>query len=99
MATTSRRPMQQQDHHPSPPFGLDDARAFVEAATWHFARTMPWAPHEYTTRHRCRAQGIEADFESFVRLIESDGFWRPWGRHRWRSLALDAHVFWLHWEP
>jgi len=44
-----------------------------------------FAPHEYTTRWTCRERGIEDQFEAFVRLIESDGFWRPWGRHRWRT--------------
>lgn len=89
----------QSHQQPSPGFGLDAAREFTARATWTFAKTMPWAPHEYTVRQRCRAQGIEAEFEAFVVLIESDaGHWRPWGSHRWRSLNLDAHTYWLHWN-
>jgi hypothetical protein len=79
-------------------FDLDDARAFIAKATWTFAETMPWAPHEYATRHRSRAQGLEAEFEAFAFLIETDGFWRRWGRHRWRSLNVDDHFYWLHWN-
>ena len=42
--------------------------------------------------------GIEDEFEDFVRLIEADGYWRLWGLHRWRSLTVDDHVYWLHWN-
>jgi hypothetical protein len=76
----------------------EEARAFVARASWAFASTMPWSPHEYTTRAGCRARGIEPEFESFVRMVESDGFWRAWDRHRWRSITIDEHVFWLHWN-
>lgn len=74
------------------------ARAFVRRATWTFASSMPWHPHEYVARRDCRQQGIESDFLDFVQTIEDEGYWRLWGKHRWRSLALDEHVYWLHWE-
>ena len=87
-----------QQDQASPDAGLDAARAFIEKADWSFASTMWWSPHEYCVRHRCRAQGIEDEFEDFVRLIEADGYWRLWGLHRWRSLTVDDHVYWLHWN-
>src|SRR3954454_3153735 len=88
----------QQPDHPIPGDAVDRARAFIAKATWTFAETYAhFAPHEYTTRWTCRARGIEDEFEAFVRLIESDaGYWRPWGRHRWRSLNLDGRFYWLH---
>src|SRR5689334_12744983 len=77
-----------------------DARAFVAQAEWTFAETYArFAPHSYCSRWTCRARGVEAEFEAFALLIESDGYWRLWGRHRWRSLALDEHIYWLHWNP
>jgi hypothetical protein len=89
----------QQQHQRNPAFGFGAARVFIAQAIWTFAETMPWAPHEYTTRWACRGQGIEDDFEAFALLIESDGYWRPWGRHQWRSLNLDDRFYWLHWNP
>ena len=78
----------------------EEARAFIARAVWTLAETIPWAPHECCTRWTCRARRIEEEFEQFALLIGSDaGYGRPWGRHRWRSLALDEHVFWLHWNP
>jgi hypothetical protein len=77
----------------------EQARAFIARAVWVFASSMPWAPHEYTQRWACRAQGIEAEFEAFVVWIEDPsgpGYWRPWGGHHWRSVDFGGHVFWLH---
>ena len=82
-----------------PPSELERARAFVEQADWTYAETYArFAEHEYTTRWACRARRIEDEFEQFVRLIESDGYSRPWGTHRWRSLTVDNRFYWLHWN-
>ncbi|MFA9270793.1 MAG: hypothetical protein ACEQSX_08540 [Baekduiaceae bacterium] len=91
--------MTEQDGSRALPMTMDAARAFVEAASWVFAETYAaFAPHEYTTRWTCRERGIEADFEAFALLIESDGYWRRWGRNRWRSLSVGPWTFWLHWN-
>ena len=82
--------------NPSPDVGLDRARAFIEAAEWAFASSMPWFAHEYATRQECRKRGIEADFESFVRFIETAGYWRPWGGHHWQSVDIDSRTYWLY---
>lgn len=84
--------------NPSPDGGPIRARAFVRRAKWVFASSMPWHPHEYVSRRDCLNDGIEDEFEDFVRLIEADGYWRLWGLHRWRSLTVDDHVYWLHWN-
>jgi hypothetical protein len=79
---------------------MDEARTFIAKATWVWAKTYgAFAPHEYTTRERCREQRIEVEFEAFAALIESDGYWRPWGRHRCRSLDVDDRFYWLYWKP
>jgi hypothetical protein len=78
---------------------LEAASAFIAKAPWTFATTYArFASHEYTTRWDCRARRIEDDFERFVRLIEEHGYWRLWGRRRWRSLNVDDRFYWLHWN-
>ena len=83
-------------------FGLAEARRFIERAEWTYATTYSkFAEHAYTTRWSCRARGIEPEFTAFARLIETDGWWRIWGRHRWRSFVVGDWTFWLYriYEP
>ena len=78
----------------------DEARAmaFINAAEWTFAATMKWAPHAYATRQRCRELGIESGFLALAQLIEDSGWWRIYGQHRYRSLIVGPHTYWLHWS-
>src|SRR5215210_7024922 len=86
--------MQQSDHR-SRAFGLDDGRAFVEAAEWHFARTMPENPHWYVVRFECRRKGLEEGYVGLVELIRSPaGYDRRWHTRTFRSLDLDGFYYW-----
>jgi hypothetical protein len=57
---------------------VDAARAFIGQCEWTFAKTMPWAPHEYIVR-----RNVDNDkFVGFVKLIREQGARRKWGRYR-----------------
>lgn len=32
---------------------IDKIREFIARCQWTFAKTMPWAPHEYIVRGKC----------------------------------------------
>jgi|SRR4051812_45200333 hypothetical protein len=82
--------MQQQDQ-PSP-FGLDEARAFIERATWVYARTAPGWPHWYAVRRDCAGIGLDADFVAFQAWIETAGYDRWWGWRTWRTLDVGGRA-------
>jgi hypothetical protein len=57
---------------------VDAARAFIGQCECTFAKTMPWAPHEYIVR-----RNVDNDkFVGFVKLIREQGERRKWGRYR-----------------
>ena len=75
---------------------LNDARAFIAAVPWTFAKTMPWIPHEYTRR----GQSPTEDFEAMVERIRAHGY-----REEWRSgrvfvyLDVDGWKYWTMGNP
>lgn len=88
-----------EQDQPSPD-GLDAAREFAQAVPWTYASTFAaFAEHEYVTRWTCRERRLEAEFERFCELVTDRGYWRDWGRHRWRTLDLDDRFYWLHYNP
>lgn len=42
--------------------------------------------------------GPERGFDQLAVLITEDGYWRPWGAHRRRTINLDGRFYWLHWN-
>jgi hypothetical protein len=78
---------------------IDDARAFIEAAEWVFAKSYAaFAPHEWTSRRSAIERGISRQFTEFCRTISEQGYSRPWGRNLWPSLDLGEDTFWLYHE-
>jgi len=80
------------------PFTVDDARAYIDAVRWQFAKTMPQWPHEYTV---LKWQPDLADeFFAFVALIRTDGSVKPWPadsptpRYHHTYLAIDGWDYW-----
>ena len=49
----------------------DEARAFIAAHEWRFAKTMPQWPHWYVVRKNCRDAG---EFERFVIASRERGY-------------------------
>lgn len=84
-------------------FGIDDARGYIAAVRWRFAKTMPQWPHEYTFREW--RPDIETGFVRFVALIRRDGIVKPWPaeaavpRYRHTYLELDGWEYWTMGEP
>ena len=58
---------------PDPSFGLDEARAFIAACPFTYARTVPEHPHEYSLRAWLPPER-QTDFDAFVALIARDGY-------------------------
>ncbi len=68
----------------------DEFAAFVAAAPWRFAKTMPHIPHEYTLRR----QHDPAVFEAAVRFIREHGHRARWGRHTHLYFNLNGKKYW-----
>ncbi len=84
-------------------FTDDDARSYIAAVRWQFAKTMPKWPHEYTVR-KWRPE-LEPQFVGFVELIRGEGVVKPWPRdaakprYRLTYLELDGREYWTMGAP
>jgi hypothetical protein len=80
------------------PFGIDDARAYIDEVRWQFAKTMPQWPHEYTVSD-WRPE-LRETFLDVVRLIRTDGVVKPWPadsptpRYHHTYLEIDGWDYW-----
>ena len=77
---------------------LDRARAFIAKARWVFAKTLEWAPHEYTVRGDCARAGLDAEFawlRSWILEVGYDRFDSRWPWRTWRTIDVDEHYYWL----
>jgi hypothetical protein len=92
-------PMSSNLKVPNPDFGLDDVRAFVEQAHWHWATTWAQrAPHWYVLQRDCWERGTGREFAEFVAFIEGPaGYDRRWGSKLFRSFdgLDDGYYYWL----
>jgi hypothetical protein len=73
----------------------DEFAAFVAAAPWRFASTMPETPHEYTLRR----QHDPVVFEAAVRFIRERGYQARWGRATRTYFNLDGKKYWTMGAP
>lgn len=76
--------------------GLPESlRAFVDAAPWTFARTMPEWPHEYIVR-----RDVDDDlFMALVRHIRSNGVSQKFYRTKRKYLQDRGLLYWTMGEP
>jgi len=74
---------------------LTDLRAFIAAAPWKFARTMPTNPHWYTVR----GQTPEDQFEAVVTYIRANGSKKTFGKTVYIYLDLDGFSYWTMGAP
>ncbi|MSQ27349.1 MAG: hypothetical protein EXR51_04320 [Dehalococcoidia bacterium] len=72
-----------------------EALAFIAGARWTFAKTMPWAPHEYTVRN----WGPTEPFAAFVHLIRSAGYPRQWKQYLHTYMDVDGWTYWTMGAP
>ena len=56
---------------------LDRIREMIARCQWTFAKTMPWAPHEYIVRGKCPL--TEEEFLYFIDMQRGFGVHEHWG--------------------
>jgi len=74
-------------------------RKFVQDHHWTVAKTMPWAPHEYTLRRNCTGPQDESDFERVVLGIRSLGYEEKYGKSTYIRYDLDGWKYWTMGAP
>ena len=80
----------------APPAALvAQAREFIAASTWIFAKTMASNPHHYVVRPKSRAAGLGAGHEALFELIRDHHVVRRWHGHPYRSIDLDGFSYWI----
>src|SRR5512140_1925057 len=70
---------------------LGRARTILEAQTWVFARTMPWAPHWYSLRKDWVCDG---DFVWIVETMRRDGYDEIYAERRHRVMNVGQFKYW-----
>lgn len=74
---------------------LDRLRAFIQQATWVFAKTMAHIPHEYTNKFWYpHGHPVRNDFDWFVTTIRTFGYDRLFGKRLFRYLDVDGLRYW-----
>jgi hypothetical protein len=82
-----------QQHDQGSPFGLDDARAFIDRVRFTYAESLPEHPHEYLARARLTPE-LQAEFDAFLVLIERVGYTGRFWQQMWRYFDLDGIAYW-----
>ena len=67
-----------------------DLKAFINGATWRFAKTMPEWPHWYIVRKNVD----ETSFLEFVRIIRKDGYKGKFYNREIVYYDLDEYTYW-----
>jgi 16S rRNA C967 or C1407 C5-methylase (RsmB/RsmF family) len=68
---------------------------FVSDHVWHFARTMPHNPHEYTLRRNAS----KIDFDATVRYIREHGVLEQYRGFPYKTLYFAEHKYWTMGSP
>ena len=68
-----------------------ELRAWIKAAPFRFAVTMPENPHHYIVQRESGGP----EFEAFVRAVKELGSRRRYGGHRYWTIAVDDMTYWL----
>ena len=75
----------------------DKLRKMITRCEWTFAKTMPFAPHEYIVKERCPLSAEE--FEYFVNMQREHGIREKWGKHNNPYLYIDDYKYWTMGAP
>ena len=70
----------------------DKLRSMIARCEWTFAKTMPWAPHEYIVRGKCPL--TEEDFLYFIDMQRRFGVKEHWGNYYNPYLYIDDYKYW-----
>ena len=75
----------------------DKLREMIARCQWTFAKTMPWAPHEYIVRGKCPL--TEEEFVYFINMQRSYGKVERWGKYNFPYLYIDDYKYWTMGAP
>lgn len=70
----------------------DKLREMIARCEWTFAKTMPFAPHEYIVRDRCPL--TDEEFVYFVDMQRRFGVKERWGKYNNPYLYIDDYKYW-----
>lgn len=71
---------------------FDKLREMIARCKWTFAKTMPWAPHEYIVRGKCTL--TEEEFLYFIDMQRKYGKAERWGKNINPYLYIDDYKYW-----
>lgn len=72
-------------------------REMIARCQWTFAKTMPFAPHEYIVKDKCSLS--EEEFEYFVNMQRQHGVKERWGKYNNPYLYIDDYKYWTMGAP
>ena len=72
-------------------------REMVSRCQWIFAKSMPFAPHEYIVKDKCPLS--EEEFEYFVTIQRQYGIKERWGKYNTPYLYIDDYKYWTMGAP
>lgn len=72
-------------------------RELIARCQWTFAKTMPFAPHEYIVKDKCSLSAEE--FEYFVNMQRQHGVKEQWGKYNNPYLYIDDYKYWTMGAP
>ena len=75
----------------------DKLRSMIARCEWTFAKTMPFAPHEYFVKEKCPLTTDE--FEYFVNMQREYGVKERWGKYNNPYLYIDDYKYWTMGAP
>lgn len=75
----------------------DKLRSMIARCEWTFAKTMPFAPHEYIVKEKCPLTTNE--FEYFVNMQREHGMKERWGKYNNPYLYIDGYKYWTMGAP
>ena len=70
----------------------DKIREMIARCRWTYAKTMPWAPHEYIVRGECPL--TEEEFLYFIDMQRRFGVQERWGSYNLPYLYIDDYKYW-----
>lgn len=70
----------------------DKLREMIARCQWKFAKTMPFAPHEYIVRDKCPL--TDEEFVYFVDMQRRFGVKERWGKYNNPYLYIDDYKYW-----
>jgi len=76
---------------------FDRLRDMIGRCEWTFAKTMPWAPHEYIVRGKCPLS--DEEFIYFVEQQRAYGIHERWGKYNHPYLYIDDYKYWTMGAP